>query len=235
MKNNRPETTLFMLVSVDGKISTGSGEKRDFDKDLPKVPGLAEGLHQYYDLEKQTDLYSLNTGRVFEKIGINEGKLFQDDLPVHFVVIDNQPHLTTNGIRHLIEKSAGLIIVTTNNNHPAFRADINTDKLQLKHYDHEIDFVDLFDWLADQGVKHLTIQSGGTLNTELVRKGLVDHLSIVVVPVLVGGKDTPTLLDGKSLASDLELIQMKTLVLSNVRQLENSYIHLEYDLVNKGQ
>ena len=41
---NYPITTLFMLTSVDGKISTGHVDDRDFDKDLPNVSGIAEGL-----------------------------------------------------------------------------------------------------------------------------------------------------------------------------------------------
>lgn len=34
--NSLPKITLFMLMSVDGKISTGIGNGRDFDVDLPK-------------------------------------------------------------------------------------------------------------------------------------------------------------------------------------------------------
>ena len=40
---DRPITTLFMLMSLDGKISTGAGDGLDFDRDLPRVPGVAEG------------------------------------------------------------------------------------------------------------------------------------------------------------------------------------------------
>ena len=29
---DRPETTLFMLMSVDGKISTGNNDERDVNK-----------------------------------------------------------------------------------------------------------------------------------------------------------------------------------------------------------
>ena len=66
---NRPITTLFMLMSVDGKISTGSTDDLDVDKDFPKINGLKEGLHQYYEIEQTTDLWSFNTGRVQEKMG----------------------------------------------------------------------------------------------------------------------------------------------------------------------
>ena len=47
----RPITTLFMLTSADGKISTGASDCLDFDKDIPNIAGAAEGLNQYYDIE----------------------------------------------------------------------------------------------------------------------------------------------------------------------------------------
>ena len=58
---SRPITTLFMLMSVDGKISTGSSDELDVDKDFPAITGVAEGLHQYYEIEQSTDLWSFIT------------------------------------------------------------------------------------------------------------------------------------------------------------------------------
>ena len=67
----RPITTLFMLMSVDGKISTGASDELDVDRDFPVTDGLKEGLHQYYEIEQTTDLWAFNTGRVQEKMGVN--------------------------------------------------------------------------------------------------------------------------------------------------------------------
>jgi len=44
----RPVTTLFMLMSVDGKISTGATDELDVDIDFPKINGVKEGLHMVY-------------------------------------------------------------------------------------------------------------------------------------------------------------------------------------------
>jgi 2,5-diamino-6-(ribosylamino)-4(3H)-pyrimidinone 5'-phosphate reductase len=41
----RPKTTLFMLMSIDGKISTGDTDALDVDRDLPGIAGVREGLH----------------------------------------------------------------------------------------------------------------------------------------------------------------------------------------------
>ena len=49
---NRPVTTLFMLMAVDGKISTGAADVLDVDRDFPLIPGLRESLPQYYEIEQ---------------------------------------------------------------------------------------------------------------------------------------------------------------------------------------
>jgi hypothetical protein len=49
---NRPITTLFMLSSVDGKISTVASDELDVDSDFPMIDGVRQGLHQYYEIEK---------------------------------------------------------------------------------------------------------------------------------------------------------------------------------------
>ena len=68
----RPVTTLFMLSSVDGKISTGNSDLLDVDSDYPAMDGVKEGLHQYYEIEQTTDLWSLNSGLVQAKLGVNQ-------------------------------------------------------------------------------------------------------------------------------------------------------------------
>lgn len=41
-----------MLMSVDGKISTGAVDELDVDRDFPRINGVKEGLYQYYEIEK---------------------------------------------------------------------------------------------------------------------------------------------------------------------------------------
>ena len=100
---NRPITTLFMLMSVDGKISTGSTDALDVDQDFPHIDGVKEGLHQYYEIEQTTDLWSFNTGRVQQKMGCNQ-KEMPTKSPVSFVLLDNT-HLTEHGVRYFCARS----------------------------------------------------------------------------------------------------------------------------------
>ena len=228
---DRVKTTLFMISSLDGKISTGNVDERDVDKDFPKILGIKGGLSQYYELEKKTDYWSFNTGKVMNKIGVNENK--QDPIKIEslrFVIIDNKPHLKKSGVMYLSKKVKKLVIVTTNKNHPAFSMDGN---IEVIYYPNKLDFTDLFVKLKkDYGAKRLTIQSGGTLNATLLRKKLIDRISLVIAPALIGGKDTATLIDGESLQTVEDLKKIKSLKLVKCEKLKNSYVHLVYQVNN---
>lgn len=220
-------------MSVDGKISTGNIDQRDFDNDLKEIEGVTDGLHQYYDLEQRTDKHSLNTGKVMVKIGVNDdASLFNGMDFLSFIIIDNF-HLKFEGISNLTTNLKMLYLVTSNRNHPAYSIE-NHNNLEIIFYEDEIDFRDLFNRLKQTfEIRDLTIQSGGTLNSVLLRLNLIDKLSIVVAPVVVGGKDTHSLFDGKMLASDKDLKEIKALKLIDCQKLENSYLHLTYYVVQK--
>ncbi len=229
----RSYTTLFLLVSVDGKISTGDTDIMDTDKDYKLIEGIKEGNKQYYDLEQQTDLHSLNSGRVFEKIGMNKKTDEPPKTPVSFIVIDNKPHLNKNGTTYLAKKSKTLYIITTNPEHPAFELKKDFTNIEILKYEKEVDLSDVLKKLKNEyGVDRITIQTGGTMNASWVREGLIDRLLLVVAPAMVGGKNTPTLMDGESLHSEDELFKVKSLELVQVKPLENSYLLLEYTVNN---
>ena len=230
---DRPYTTLFLLVSVDGKISTGDTDAMDTDIDYKKIDGVKEGNKQYYDLEQETDLHSLNSGRVFEKIGMNEKTDEPAKTPVSFIVIDNKPHLNKNGTTYLAKKSKTLYIITTNSEHPAFEIKKDFPNIEILKYEDTIDLADALRKLKqDYGIERITIQTGGTMNASWVREGLIDRLLLVVAPAMVGGKDTAALMDGVSLHSPDELFKIKALELVQAKPLQNSYLLLEYKVKN---
>lgn len=217
-----------MLMSVDGKISTGASDKLDVDKDFPSINGVKEGLHQYYEIEQMTDLWSFNTGRVQRKMGVNE-KDFPLKSPVSFVLLDNN-HLTEHGVRYLCEWSKNFVLITQNPMHPAFS--VMEDNLHIIKQD-SLNLADALKILEeDYGCKRLTIQSGGTLNGLFLRNKLIDYVDIVVAPILIGGKDTATLIDGISITSVDDLSLLGVLQLEKCEVLDDSYIRLRYKVTN---
>jgi 2,5-diamino-6-(ribosylamino)-4(3H)-pyrimidinone 5'-phosphate reductase len=225
---DRPVTTLFMLVSVDGKISTGYTDNMDVDKDLPMVEGVREGLHQYYEIEQTTDLWSFNIGRVQAKMGVNE-KPMPGKTPVSFVILDNH-HLTEHGIRYFCALSKQFVLITSNKDHPAFL--VHEDNLSIICQE-KPSLRDALEELRNgYGCERLTVQSGGTVNGLFLRDKLFDYVDIVVAPVLIGGRDTSTLIDGESLKTSEELSGLGALKLIECKVLEDSYIRLRYEVLN---
>ena len=218
----RPVTTLFMLSSVDGKISTGNSDLLDVDSDYPAMDGVKEGLHQYYEIEQTTDLWSLNSGLVQAKLGVN-----QKEYPVSFVVIDNK-NLTDHGVSYFCRRAKTFVLVTTNTQHPAFS--VQEDNLHIicqKKLDLRAVLEELY---ASYHCERITIQTGGMLNGLFLQEKLFDCIDIVVAPVLIGGKDTATLIDGASITKREELGLLGVLKLVRCEVLEDSYLRLRYEV-----
>lgn len=224
-------TTLFMLESLDGKINSGNSDNLDVDKDWCRINGVKEGLHQYYEIEATTDFYSLNTGRVMAKIGVNERTEYHDKVDCRFIIIDNKPHLNEKGIDYICHWVDRLILVTTNKNHVAYSLQEKYNNLDILFYDS----LNLSTLLSDMAEKYnaeaITIQSGGTLNGKFLRENLIDYVNVVIAPLLVGGKDTSTLIDGEAITSSENLNKLKALQLIECNQLKNSYIQLKYKVI----
>jgi len=229
-----PKTTLFMLMSADGKISFSKYDAFDFDRDIPELNSDASiGLQQYYDLESETDLWSLNSGRVLEKVGMNLKKDEPAKTPVTFVVIDDKGHLDDNGLKYMAKRSDKLLLFDKEygNNPSACKLyeskEFNNFIYCQWHENPEV----LMSVLYNHGCRDLTIQTGGELNGLFLRSHLIDKLQIVVSPILCGGRRTPSLIDGEDLAAT-SLKDVGLLKLDSVVQLNNSYFVMNYTVTN---
>ena len=150
-----------------------------------------------------------------------------------FVVVDNKPHLDEQGTEYFAKRSKVFYLITTNKNHPAFKLREKYSNIEILYYPNKIDFVDVFGrFKKDYGIKRVTIQTGGTLNATLLRLKLIDRVSILIAPCLVGGKNTPSLIDGESLHAEKDLPQIKALELISCKKLKNNYLHVIYKVIN---
>ena len=149
--------------------------------------------------------------------------------PVSFVLLDNT-HMTEHGVQYFCARSKEFVLITTNKNHPAFN--IKADNLHII-YQENLSLEDaLIELKKNHGCERITIQSGGTVNGMFLREKLFDYVDIVVAPVLIGGKETSTLVDGVALTKENELDKLGMLSLIGCDLLENSYIRLRYKVVS---
>ncbi|HII06073.1 MAG TPA: RibD family protein [Methanotrichaceae archaeon] len=81
---------------------------------------------------------------------------------------------------------------------------------------------------AMYGVKTVRVDSGGTLNGVLLRQGLVDEISVLVHPCLVGGVSPRSIFMAQDLTSPEGVIQLR---LTHVERLEGGVVWIRYEQV----
>lgn len=59
-----------------------------------------------------------------------------------------------------------------------------------------VDLVAAFEQLEKAGIHQLLVEGGGEVIFSLFEAGLVDQLSVYIGPLIIGGRDAPTLADG---------------------------------------
>lgn len=68
--------------------------------------------------------------------------------------------------------------------------------------ENEVDFRAAFRWLRKEWkVKRLLCEGGGEVNEALFRYGLVDEIYLTLCPLVLGGRDAPTMADGIGVSS----------------------------------
>lgn len=78
----------------------------------------------------------------------------------------------------------------------------------------ELDFTQALRWLRQKwNVKRLLCEGGGEINAALFRAGLVNEVYQTLCPVIFGGRNAPTLADGKGIEklSDAVRLRMKSM------------------------
>ena len=76
--------------------------------------------------------------------------------------------------------------------------------------DERVDLSEAFTTLAEEGVDRLLIEGGGEVLFSAFEEGLVDELSVFVGPVVIGGRDAPTLADGEGFVEDFPELALES-------------------------
>lgn len=71
-----------------------------------------------------------------------------------------------------------------------------------------VDLRELLELMYQRGVRRLMVEGGGTLNWSLIEQGLVDEICVFVGPMVIGGRDAPTLVDGRGFADGFQRLEL---------------------------
>jgi riboflavin-specific deaminase-like protein len=95
-----------------------------------------------------------------------------------------------------------------------------------------IDFTRALDFLQNEwGVKRLLCEGGGDLNDSLLRTGVVDEVNLTICPLILGGREAPTIAGGIGFERLADARQFK---LKSKKQVKNE-LFLVYRAVAKSK
>ncbi len=113
---------------------------------------------------------------------------------------------------------------------PAARRDVLRSHAELIRAGQDrVDLRRAFDGLAARGVESVLVEGGGEIIFSLFAAGLVDRLMTYVGPLLIGGREAPTLADGAGFDQDAFV----DLTLTDIGQLDGGVL-LSWDVDGTG-
>lgn len=206
---------LNAAMSIDGKISTRENDSAISSKlDLVRVhklrstvDGIVIGISTVLEDDPMLNVRYSTTGT---------------KNPTR-IIIDSKARIPLNS--RIIESSNKIqtIIAVTHNASSRKIKEIQKRGAQVLVYGNgKVNLRNLFQQLEKMGHKKIIVEGGGEINWSVLKLGLVNELVVTISPVVIGGRDAKTLVEGKGFTNISDGIKMK---LSNkIIQNENEIV-----------
>ena len=197
---NRPHVIVNCAMSADGKIALPTRKQLRISCD--------EDIERMYKLRNECDAVLVGVGTVLSddpKLTVKEKYVKQPHQPVR-IILDAYCKTPENALA--VNQTAKTMIITAEKCKKKYGD--NVEVIECKTDENGfIDLNKLLELLYECGIKTLMVEGGSTIIWNFLRQRLVDDLYVYVGPMIIGGKNTPTLADGEGIKSIDELISLE--------------------------
>jgi 2,5-diamino-6-(ribosylamino)-4(3H)-pyrimidinone 5'-phosphate reductase len=210
---NRPYVFINCAMSVDGKIASSSGKQMRISNE--------EDLKRMYKLRNTSDAVLVGVGTILSddpKLTVKEKYVKNPKQPIRIVLDTN---CRTPRCAEVVNDVTKTIIVVGSSCKKKYGDNVEIIKCKTTK-DNLIDLEYLLDFLFKRGIKKLMVEGGSTVISNFLKEGFVDDFYIFIGSMIIGGKNTPTLVN-----KDFENINLKFVDAKNIE----SGILLHYRLM----
>ena len=212
----RPDVVVNVAMSADGKISTR--ERRQV-----KISG-AKDFSRVDQLKADSDAVMVGIGTVladdpsltvkseeYRTIRRNRG---MDEHPVR-IVVDSTARIPPESA--ILHKGAGKRIVAVScSADPKKIAALRSYATVIIAGKDEVDLVTLMDKLGEMGIRRVMVEGGGTLIAGLITAGLVNEIYTFIGNMIIGGKDSPSFVDGEGFILESGFCRLNLLEMNRI-------------------
>lgn len=196
----KPHVILNAAMTLDGKIATRTGSSEISGK---------EDLIRVHKLRKDMDaiMVGINTLLADDpRLTVHKIEADPEDNPVR-IVVDSKARTPLNF--RILNNDAPTIIATTENTNPEKTEALEKKATVLKCGKDRVDLKSLMNELSKTGIKTLMLEGGSTLNYSMLENGLVDEVRVCVAPMIAGGSNAKTLVDGEGIDKMKDAVKLK--------------------------
>ena len=212
MANSKPKITLSAAITLDGKI----GQKNKHIVLSSKADKI-----RVHKLRSKSDAILVGKNTVEQDDPLLTVRYAKGKNPIR-IILDSHGTIKNNSKIIKTCKRVPTIIVTSE-----IISKPNLNRLQKLPIDvivcgkTQVNIIKLLSILSKKGIKTVLLEGGGTLNRSVLKKNLIDEMSIALTPYVLGSKNTVSLFEGLSFPS----LKIKfPLKLKNVQKNGNEVI-----------
>jgi 2,5-diamino-6-(ribosylamino)-4(3H)-pyrimidinone 5'-phosphate reductase len=203
----RPYIIINCAMSADGKLSLPNGKQIKISS--------KEDLKRMYELRNICDAVLVGIDTVISdnpKLTVKNKYVKNPRNPIR-IILDSKCRTPLDS--YVLDNSSKTYIITSQECIRKFGINIKIIKCK-KNKEGYIDLKELLFLLKNKGINKLMVEGGSTVIWSFIKNGFFDDLFVYIAPFLIGGKKTPTMVDGVGIDDEkskilLDIIEFKRL------------------------
>jgi 2,5-diamino-6-(ribosylamino)-4(3H)-pyrimidinone 5'-phosphate reductase len=207
-------------MTIDGKIATVSGDSKISSR---------QDLKRVHELRSSVDAIMVGISTVLIDNPMLSVRLSKNTglNPVRIIIDSTARMPLTSKILRSAHRIVTIVAVTSRAPIGKVKEIENSGAMVLVAGTQAVDLRKVFSILENIGIRTILIEGGGELNWSVLRQGLVTELIVTIAPVITGGRDAITLVEGDGYSTISNAIKMS---LTMVSRQKNGEVVLRYKL-----
>ncbi len=185
----KPKVTVSAAMTLYFKRATKTGSSEiSGQEDLLRVHKLRKGMDAI--------MVGINTVLADDpRLSVHKISSKPGDNPIR-IVVDSKARTPLN---YRILNSEAPTIIAVSKTAPSKRVELLEAEETVEVIicgDEQVDLESLMQTLGEKGIKKLMLEGGSTLNYSMFQAGLVSEVKLCIAPMIAGGNQAKTLVDG---------------------------------------
>ena len=185
-------------MSLDGKISTRTGDSRISSR---------RDLRALHLMRSRHDAVMIGIGTLLQDNPLLTVRYVKGKSPIR-IIVDSSAR-TPPSARIFSKRGPAVIVAVTKRapkDHVKRLRQLGANVLLVGR--NHINLITLLARLHRLGIKRILLEGGGRMNWSMVSNGLVDEIKITVAPIIIGGRQATTLVDGEGVSKIEDAIRL---------------------------